>query len=107
MSDQYVDQTIQCKDCPESFVFSAGEQTFYAEKIGPGFVAPKRCKECRAKHKAQKQGGAPYASAPTGTSNVTAEAEMGDGRRPQGGPRKSGGNRSDDRRGGRRDSYDD
>ena len=40
-----------CEDCGKEFVFTAGEQEFYAEK---GFTnEPKRCKECRDKRKAE------------------------------------------------------
>jgi len=48
---EYNDKTIVCKDCGQEFVFTAGEQEFYAEK---GFHEPVRCKECREKHKAMK-----------------------------------------------------
>ena len=42
----YQDKEIVCKDCGNTFVFTAGEQEFYAEK---GFQnEPKSCKECRA-----------------------------------------------------------
>ena len=42
----YEDKTLICKDCKQEFVFTAGEQEFYAEK---GFVnEPQRCKACRA-----------------------------------------------------------
>ena len=41
----YQDITLKCKDCGEEFVFTAGEQEFYAEK---GFQnQPQRCKTCR------------------------------------------------------------
>ncbi|MGI6113394.1 MAG: zinc-ribbon domain containing protein [Mahellales bacterium] len=41
----YQDKTLVCKDCGEEFVFTAGEQEFYAEK---GFQnEPLRCKSCR------------------------------------------------------------
>ncbi|MBQ2775704.1 MAG: zinc-ribbon domain containing protein [Clostridia bacterium] len=41
----YEDKTLICKDCNQEFVFTAGEQEFYAEK---GFVnEPQRCKACR------------------------------------------------------------
>lgn len=41
----YEDKTIVCKDCGNEFIFSAGEQEFYAEK---GFEnEPQRCKPCR------------------------------------------------------------
>lgn len=45
----YTDKTIVCKDCGKEFVFTAGEQEFYAEK---GFESePSRCKDCRTNHK--------------------------------------------------------
>lgn len=43
------DQTIQCKDCGKDFTWTADEQAFYQEK---GFNAPLRCKDCRAKARA-------------------------------------------------------
>ncbi len=45
----FEDKTLVCKDCGNEFVFSAGEQEFYAEK---GFQnEPTRCKECRVARK--------------------------------------------------------
>ena len=45
----YEDKTLVCKECGNEFVFSAGEQEFYAEK---GFVnEPQRCKACRSARK--------------------------------------------------------
>lgn len=43
------DKTLVCKDCGAEFVFTEGEQAFYAEK---GFGEPQRCPEYR---KARKQ----------------------------------------------------
>ena len=41
----YEDKTFVCRECGNEFVFTAGEQEFYAEK---GFVnEPQRCKSCR------------------------------------------------------------
>ena len=41
----YQDKTLICKECGAEFVFTAGEQEFYADK---GFVnEPQRCKACR------------------------------------------------------------
>ena len=41
----YQDKTLVCKDCGAEFVFTAGEQEFYAEN---GFQNdPQRCKACR------------------------------------------------------------
>jgi CxxC-x17-CxxC domain-containing protein len=47
----FQDKTLTCVDCDQPFVFTAGEQEFFAQK---GFQnAPKRCKAC----KATKRGG--------------------------------------------------
>ena len=41
----YQDKTLVCKECGKEFVFTAGEQEFYAER---GFQnEPQRCKPCR------------------------------------------------------------
>ena len=43
------DRNLTCKDCGAEFVFTAGEQEFYAEK---GFTnEPQRCPECRSARK--------------------------------------------------------
>ena len=45
----YQDKELVCKDCGNTFIFTAGEQEFYAEK---GFQnEPQRCKECRVAKK--------------------------------------------------------
>ena len=45
----YEDKTLTCKDCGNEFVFTAGEQEFYAER---GFQnEPQRCKACRDERK--------------------------------------------------------
>ena len=45
----YEDKTLKCKDCGADFVFTAGEQEFYAQN---GFTnEPKRCKACRDNRK--------------------------------------------------------
>jgi len=44
---QYRDKVLTCVECHTPFVFTAGEQGFYAEK---GFKnEPKRCKNCKSK----------------------------------------------------------
>jgi CxxC-x17-CxxC domain-containing protein len=51
----FTDKTITCVQCGNSFVFTAGEQEFYAEK---GYTnEPKRCKPCREDAKRSKAGG--------------------------------------------------
>lgn len=50
----YQDKTLVCKDCGQEFVFTAGEQEFYAEK---GFTnEPQRCKACRNSRKQSSRG---------------------------------------------------
>jgi CxxC-x17-CxxC domain-containing protein len=54
---EYHDKVLKCADCGAEFVFTAGEQMFFADK---GFKnEPKRCKSCKS---ARAQGG----SVPTG-----------------------------------------
>ncbi len=46
------DKTLTCKDCGVEFIFTEGEQAFYAEK---GFENdPVRCADCRKARKAQR-----------------------------------------------------
>ena len=49
----YQDITLKCKDCGQEFVFTAGDQEFYASK---GYEnQPRRCRDCRnAKKNAAK-----------------------------------------------------
>ena len=50
---EHGDKTLTCVDCSQPFVWTAGEQAFYAEK---GFTnPPKRCKECKGRR--QESGG--------------------------------------------------
>ena len=45
----FQDKVLVCRDCGKEFLFSAGEQAFYAEK---GFQnEPTRCRNCRAARK--------------------------------------------------------
>lgn len=49
------DKVLNCKDCGKDFIFSTGEQEFFAEK---GFAhAPSRCPECRAARKGRRPEG--------------------------------------------------
>ena len=48
---EFQDKTLQCIDCGSSFIWTAGEQAFFADK---GFRnEPKRCRACKAKRAAQ------------------------------------------------------
>ncbi len=45
----FEDKTLVCRDCGNEFVFTAGEQEFYAQK---GFTnEPQRCRDCRQARK--------------------------------------------------------
>jgi len=49
----YEDKKLICKDCGKEFIFTAGEQEFYAER---GFQnEPLRCKGCRDTRKNKKE----------------------------------------------------
>jgi len=54
----YEDKSLACKECGEEFVFTSGEQEFYAER---GFQnEPQRCKVCRDNRKAAARGPREY-----------------------------------------------
>ncbi len=48
------DKIMTCRDCGNTFTFTAGEQEFYAQK---GFGEPSRCPDCRAAKKATRNSG--------------------------------------------------
>lgn len=50
----FEDRTLVCKDCGNEFIFTAGEQEFFAEK---GFEnEPQRCRDCRTNRRTQRNG---------------------------------------------------
>lgn len=102
MSEYLEDQTLNCKDCQQPFVFSGGEQKFFAAQ---GFNPPVRCKGCRENRKQQRPNGSSAASrpapAPTGGYGDPSPPKNrpvvydnpskgnGGGRRPKGSGRKN------------------
>ena len=51
---EYHDKVLKCAECGAEFIFTAGEQMFFADK---GFKnEPKRCKACKA-NRAQANNG--------------------------------------------------
>ncbi len=61
------DKILTCRDCGQQFVFTAGEQEFYAEK---GFTnQPSRCPSCRSARKSQRDGGGSSYSSSYSTGN--------------------------------------
>ncbi len=64
----YEDKTLVCKECGKEFVFTAGEQEFYAER---GFQnEPQRCKACRDARKNAARG--PVSTSPPPAPAVAA-----------------------------------
>jgi CxxC-x17-CxxC domain-containing protein len=53
----YEDRSLTCRDCSEEFIFSSGEQAFFASK---GLLNdPQRCPNCRAVAKRARTNGGP------------------------------------------------
>ncbi len=50
---EFEDKTLICKECGQEFIFSAGEQQFFAEKGLKNL--PARCPDCRKKRKQQEE----------------------------------------------------
>ena len=51
----YQDRTLTCVDCSQPFIWTEGEQEFYAQR---GLTnEPRRCPDCRRARKAQQGGG--------------------------------------------------
>ena len=54
----YEDKNLACTDCGATFVFSADDQSYHAEK---GYQnEPKRCPDCRSARRAGGGGGGGY-----------------------------------------------
>ena len=50
----YADKVLSCRDCGQAFVFTTGEQEFFAQK---GFTnEPSRCPDCRRARRAERGG---------------------------------------------------
>ena len=69
---EFHDKVLKCVDCGAEFVFTAGEQMFFADK---GFKnEPKRCKNCKSRRgqgggdRAGGGGGGGYARSETKTT---------------------------------------
>ena len=57
---EFQDKNLNCVDCGAEFVWTAGEQHFFADKNFKN--EPKRCKSCKAKRAARPAGGGGGAS---------------------------------------------
>ena len=54
----FEDKSIQCSDCGQQFIFTAGEKEFYSSHGLQN--EPKRCPSCRQARKAQRSGSGNY-----------------------------------------------
>ncbi len=76
----YADKVLKCRECGVEFVFSAGEQEFYASR---GLMnEPGRCPACRAarRNRLAQSGGM---TGGVGSSSVAFSTERGGGRPPR------------------------
>ena len=48
---EFQDKSLNCVDCGDPFIWTAGEQLFFADKNFKN--EPKRCKGCKAKRAAR------------------------------------------------------
>jgi CxxC-x17-CxxC domain-containing protein len=63
----YADKTLTCRDCQQAFVFTVGEQEFFASR---GFTnEPSRCPDCRAARRSDRGGGGGYSTGGGGYSS--------------------------------------
>ncbi len=54
----FKDITLRCSDCGREFIFTAGEQMFYADK---GLLnEPRRCPDCRNRRRQEREQGVEY-----------------------------------------------
>ena len=60
------DRQLTCRDCGQTFTFTAGEQDFYQQR---GYTEPQRCSSCRAARKAQRGDSGGYSSGGYGGSS--------------------------------------
>jgi CxxC-x17-CxxC domain-containing protein len=52
---EFQDRTLRCADCGSDFVWTSGEQAFFADKQFTN--EPKRCKACKGKRGERRAGG--------------------------------------------------
>ena len=52
---EFQDRILRCVDCATEFIWTAGEQQFFADKNFKN--EPKRCKACKAKRASRPAGG--------------------------------------------------
>jgi CxxC-x17-CxxC domain-containing protein len=56
----FQDKSLRCADCGQDFIFTSGEQEFYASRGLQN--EPRRCPECRRTRKSERRAGNDYGS---------------------------------------------
>ena len=70
----FADKPLKCRECGADFVFTVGEQAFYAEK---GLLnEPQRCPACRANRRRERAGGNPRIMHPVICAECGAETTV-------------------------------
>ncbi|MFZ0213933.1 MAG: zinc-ribbon domain containing protein [Candidatus Acidiferrales bacterium] len=68
---EFHDKVLKCSECGSEFVFTAGEQMFFADK---GFKnEPKRCKTCKSVRGQSSSGPAPASTQRVETKTVCSQ----------------------------------
>ena len=71
----FSDKNIVCKDCGQTFAFTASEQEFFAEK---GFSnEPQRCKDCRTARKQNSRGSEQRMILNSSSTSASVSGEVG------------------------------
>ncbi len=73
----YADKNITCTDCGQEFLFTSGEQQFYADRQ---FSEPRRCPSCRSSRKAARgDSGGSFGGSYSDAGGYTASGGYGGG----------------------------
>lgn len=73
MEVQFVDRILTCSDCHSEFIFTAGEQLFFHDKLFKN--DPKRCKPCKSRRSGLAAGANATGPAAAGLSRTETRTE--------------------------------
>ena len=71
---EFQDKALTCVDCGTEFIWTAGEQLFFADKNFKN--EPKRCKSCKAKRASRPSSGASVGRERVETTRHIASTEL-------------------------------
>src|SRR3977135_99318 len=70
---EFQDRILRCVDCATEFIWTAGEQQFFADKNFKN--EPKRCKACKGKRASRPAGAVARERVETGTNSSAGRKE--------------------------------